>query len=160
MKRTGKSPGAGSSVRAVLCALCLLVLLPFCGCTVMSIMAFSYDKAEAGDVAEGAPLGADPLGIGVQDPQVTLAWSPPPSEVDGYKLLIRVHGTEDWYVLADAIAAAADPQHTVLHSDPAVGDGDFDFGVVAVKGEESSVMHISLDVTAQPDSGWYLSWDF
>ena len=123
-------------------------------------MAFTYDKADASDAESAAPLGADPLGIGVTDPQVTLAWSPPPSGVDTYQLLIRVHGTPDWYVLADAIAAAAEPEYTVLHSDPAVGNGDFDFGVIAVKDAESSLMHISLDVTAQPDSGWYLSWSF
>ena len=155
-----KSARGRSYLRTLLCVLAPLVLLPFCGCTVMSLMAFTYDKAEAEDLEGGAPEGEDPLGIGVFDPQVTLAWSPPPSEVDSYKLLMRVHGTTDWYVLAEAIAAAAEPEHTVLHSDPAVGDGDFDFGVVAVKDTDSSLMHTSLDVTAQPDTGWYLSWDY
>ena len=40
-----------------------------------------------------------------------------------------------------------------------LGDGDFDFAITAENtAGESSNLHISLDPTAQPPSGWFLRW--
>ena len=60
--------------------------------------------------------------------------------------------------LDDLVARYDNPwQQPILFED--FGDGDYDFGVVAVDPEtEESAMHTCLDDTAQPDSGWYLSW--
>ena len=93
------------------------------------------------------------------DDRITLAWDAPPSAVDTYKVLLRVHDTQDWLLLQDNISAAAPLEYTVLH-EPAL-NGLWDFGVVAVDdmGEES-VVHTSMDVTADPSSGWYLIWDY
>ena len=88
--------------------------------------------------------------------EVTLAWDPPPSELASYKIFYRSHGSGTW-ILFDEIPADDDPEYTLFHGD--FGDGDYDFGVVAVDSEtEESAMHSCLDNTAQPESGWYLSW--
>ena len=88
--------------------------------------------------------------------EVTLAWDPPPSEIAAYKIFYRSHGSGTW-ILFDEIPADDDPEYTLFHMD--FGDGDYDFGVVAVDPEtEESAMHTCLDDTAQPESGWYLSW--
>ena len=88
--------------------------------------------------------------------EVTLAWDAPPSEIATYKIFYRNHGPGGW-VLFDEIPADDDPEYTLFHGD--FGDGDYDFGVVAVDTEtEESAMHTCLDDTAQPESGWYLSW--
>lgn len=98
----------------------------------------------------------DPEAIPFSGEQLTLAWDPPPSAVVSYRLSYRIHGTSAWSLLAE-IAAAASPEYTIDHAE--LGDGEFDFGVVAVAEDEAqSAMHTSLDRTAQPECGWYLRW--
>ena len=88
--------------------------------------------------------------------EVTLAWDPPPSEIATYKIFYRTHESGTW-ILFDEIPADDDPEYTLYHGD--FGNGEYDFGVVAVDSETAeSAMHTSLDNTAQPESGWYLSW--
>ena len=89
--------------------------------------------------------------------EVTLAWDAPPSEIATYKIFYKSHESGGW-ILFDEIPADDDPEYTLFHGD--FGDGDYDFGVVAVDAEtEESAMHTCLDDTAQPESGWYLSWN-
>ncbi len=90
------------------------------------------------------------------DEEVTLAWDSPPSEISTYKIFYRAHESGSW-ILFDEIPADDDPEYTLYHAD--FGNGDFDFGVIAVDEEaEESSMHTSLDDTAQPECGWYLAW--
>jgi hypothetical protein len=117
---------------------------------------FKYEKAGQSGQPEGRAQGVDPVDLVSEQPQVTLAWDPPETAVESYKLLFRAHGTNDWYLLGQ-IQAEPNPQYVINHAD--VGDGVFDFGVTAAnsQGHESS-MHTSMDTTAQPDTGWYLVW--
>jgi len=88
--------------------------------------------------------------------EVTLAWDPPPSDIANYKIFYRSHESGSW-ILFDETPADDDPEYTLYHGD--FGNGDYDFGVVAVDPEtQESAMHTCLDDTAQPESGWYLSW--
>ena len=88
--------------------------------------------------------------------EITLAWDPPPSEIATYKIFYRSHESGTW-ILFDEIPADDNPEYTLYHGD--FGNGDYDFGVVAVDTEtEESAMHTSLDDTAQPETGWFLSW--
>jgi hypothetical protein len=88
--------------------------------------------------------------------ELTLAWDPPPSEITTYKIFYRSHGSGTW-ILFDEIPSDDNPEYTLFHGD--FGNGEYDFGVVAVDSEtEESAMHTSLDDTAQPESGWYLCW--
>ena len=88
--------------------------------------------------------------------EVTLAWDPPPSDIASYKIFYRTHESGSW-ILFDETPADDDPEYTLYHGD--FGNGDYDFGVVAVDAETAeSDMHTSLDDTAQPASGWFLSW--
>jgi hypothetical protein len=90
------------------------------------------------------------------DEQVILAWDPPSSEISTYKIFYRTHESGSW-TLFDEIPADDNPQYVLYHAD--FGNGDFDFGVVAVDAEAAeSAMHTSLDETAQPSCGWFLSW--
>jgi len=88
--------------------------------------------------------------------EITLAWDPPPSEIATYKIFYRSHESGTW-ILFDEIPADDNPEYTLYHGD--FGNGDYDFGVVAVDTETAeSAMHTSLDDTAQPETGWFLSW--
>ena len=72
-----------------------------------------------------------------------------------YQVYFRIHGTADWVQLGEAPAAPA-PQYTVLHT--TLGNGEFDFGVIAVYDTSQSSRHTSLDASASPTTGWYLRW--
>jgi Fibronectin type III domain len=91
--------------------------------------------------------------------QATLQWDPPAtggSQVVSYTISYRIHGTTTWTTLA-TIPATSQPEYTVLRS--TLGSGSFDFAVVAVNGTGAiSPLHTSLDATADPTSGWYLTW--
>ncbi len=92
-----------------------------------------------------------------QTDTLSLAWDPPAGAVTSYKVFYRAHGTTTWNLFAE-IPAQPNPALALHQAD--FGNGSFDFGVEAVgdTGEESA-MHTSLDTTAQPTSGWYLSWN-
>jgi hypothetical protein len=90
--------------------------------------------------------------------QIVLQWDPPASAVTKYIVSFRIHGESNWVPLPlGEIPATPLPEFPVLYAD--LGDGDFDFAIVAENavGEKSNV-HISLDPTAQPPSGWFLRW--
>lgn len=88
--------------------------------------------------------------------QITLQWDPPASAVTKYFVSFRIHGEAAWVPLGEVPASPA-PEYLVQYA--VLGEGDFDFAIVAENsvGEQSSV-HISTDPTAQPSSGWYLRW--
>ena len=92
--------------------------------------------------------------------QLTLSWNPPAtgsSSIVSYVISYRVHGTPGWTTLA-TVAAAAQPSYVVTHS--AIGNGSFDFAVVALTSSGAkSTMHTSLDSTAVPNTGWFLIWE-
>jgi hypothetical protein len=90
--------------------------------------------------------------------QIVLQWDPPASAVTKYIVSFRIHGESNWVPLPlGEIPASPLPEFPVQYAD--LGDGDFDFAIVAENavGEKSNV-HISLDPTAQPPSGWFLRW--
>jgi hypothetical protein len=89
--------------------------------------------------------------------QITLQWDPPASEVAKYIVSFRIHGETNWIPLLPEVPAVPAPEFTVLYAQ--LGDGDFDFAIAAENsvGERSN-LHMSLDPTAQPPTGWYLHW--
>jgi len=139
---------------------CVLLLLPLIGCPMYTAVGFKY--AEASDGEDGETVGTDPDEIEVTEESVTLAWDSPSSEIDFFRVLFRIHGAnppESWLVLEENLSAAPSPEYTLNNAD--IGNGVFDFGVVAKDLDadtEESALHSSLDVTAQPDTGWYLIW--
>jgi len=139
---------------------CVLLLLPLIGCPMYTAVGFKY--AEASDGEDGETVGTDPDEFEVTEETVTLAWDAPSPDIDFYRVLFRIHGAnppESWLVLEENMSAAPSPEYTVNNAD--IGNGVFDFGVVAKDLDadtEESALHSSLDVTAQPDTGWYLIW--
>ena len=91
--------------------------------------------------------------------QVTLQWDPPASgasQVVSYTVSYRVHGTTTWNTLG-SVPASTQASYTVLRS--TTGSGSFDFAVACINSVgASSPLHTSLDPTADPTSGWYLTW--
>lgn len=91
--------------------------------------------------------------------KVTLVWDPPASgasTVVNYVVSYRAHNTSAWTVLGK-VPATAQPSFVVSYS--AIGGGSFDFAVAAVTSTgATSPVHTSLDATAVPSSGWYLTW--
>ncbi len=129
----------------------LLILLPLFllslfGCPLYNPAAFIEHKT-------------DPDAISSKSTQATLQWNQPVSggsQVVSYTVSYRLHGSSTWILLA-TVPASSQPSFTVLRS--VVGAGDFDFAVAAVDsiGTESP-LHTSLDPTANPATGWFLSW--
>lgn len=73
-----------------------------------------------------------------------------------YKVYYRIHGSSSWTLL-DEIESVDDIEYTITNT--ALAYGDYDLGVSSVNGlETESEIHCSLDNTADPDSGWYISW--
>jgi hypothetical protein len=141
--------------------ICLLLLLPMIGCPMYTAVGFKYAEASDGG-GDGQTEGTDPGEIEVTEETVTLAWDAPSPDIDYYRVLFRIHGAvpaASWLVLDENLSAAPSPEYTVNNAD--IGNGIFDFGVVAKDLEadtEESALHSSLDVTAQPTTGWYLIW--
>ena len=143
---------------AVVFVIAAVILL---GCPMYTAVGFKY--AEAGGDGEDGPVeGEDPVPVEVYGTEVTLAWDPPPTDVSNYRVYFRIHATDTWYELTESpetpVPASPDPEYTVLHSQ--VENGVFDFGIKAVNDEEAeSSRHSSLDITADPDTGWFLIWN-
>jgi hypothetical protein len=132
------------------------LILQFSGCALYGLIAFRHELLGVIDSASDQNMGSDPTEIASSSDQVTIAWDAPPSAVDSYKVLFRIHDTQDWYLL-NQIPAVADPDYTVLHAD--LGNGIYDFGIIAVDTEgQESLVHFSLEETADPSAGWYLAW--
>jgi hypothetical protein len=133
---------------------CVLLLLPLIGCPMYTAVGFKY--AESSEEEGGQTQGSDPQGIEVSGPTATIAWDEPFGEIDSYRVVLRIHGEDSWFVLQEEHPIA---EYTL---DSAIDDhGIYDIGVVAKdysSETEESALHTSLDVTAQPDSGWYLIW--
>jgi hypothetical protein len=92
----------------------------------------------------------------VTQAEITLGWDPSSGEVVSYRLYYRNHGAEEWAFVAE-VPSSDSAECTIAHS--SIGNGDFDFGVVAVNAAAiQSPMHSSLDTTAYPVS-WYLHWE-
>ncbi len=102
------------------------------------------------------PVPPAPEQIFTSAEMITLQWDPPAQEVTSYDVYYRVHDGAAWQVLGNVPAVPA-PQLEVLHS--AMGNGTFDFAVVAVNGASRSGYHTSLDSNADPTTGWYLEWN-
>ena len=106
-----------------------------------------------------SPDNTSPDNISSAATQAILQWDPVSSgatQVVSYVVSYRVHGGSVWNTLA-TIPASSQPSYTVLHA--TLGAGSFDFAVAAVDSTGAvSPLHTSLDTTADPTSGWYLTW--
>jgi hypothetical protein len=99
-------------------------------------------------------------GCAMYDPtsatQITLEWDPPASSVKSYRIYYREHDAVLWIFLTE-ITATDEPQYSIDFAE--MGPGTFDFGVSAVDySDQESDIHTSLDITADPSTGWYLLW--
>ncbi len=125
-------------------------------CMLYGAIAFRHELEGVLDSADSQNIGADPKELVSSDDEITIAWDEPPSAVESYKVLFRFHDTQDWYLI-NQILAVEDPDYTMFKID--FDDGPYDFGVKAVDSEsEESLLHFSLETTADPDTGWYLIW--
>jgi hypothetical protein len=113
------------------------------------------DGTSDGDTS-GTTDSNDTIAIAVAAASFTLAWDPSAQASSGYELYYRTHGQSEWNLLGQ-VAESDSPSITV--SDADLPYGTYDFAVRAVESDGSySAYHTSLDQTAEPDSGWYLSW--
>jgi len=146
-------------IRHLVLPLLLLLILGLLGsgCAITAVVSFLYDEEYAGDMS-GREVGDDPKMVTYSESQLVLAWDPPPSAVDTYKLLFRYHDTTEWFLI-DQFDAGPDPEYTIYHPTD-LDNGIYDFGVKAVDEEfEESLLHFSLETTADPSTGWYLVWE-
>ena len=107
----------------------------------------------------GGQPQAGPDDIASAATQVTLQWDPPASgaaSVVSYSISYRIHGTSAWNPLA-TVPASSQPEYTILRS--VIGAGNFDFAVASVDATgAASPLHPSLAPTADPTTGWFLTW--
>jgi len=160
-----KRSGVGSRAHFTFLLLILLplFLLSLFGCPLYNPAAFIGQQQTTTSGQQQTTTGGQqqtgPNDISSTATQVTLQWDQPVSggsQVVSYTVSYRVHGTSTWNLLA-TVPASSQPSFTVLRS--AVGQGDFDFAVAAVDSNgAASTLHTSLDPTADPASGWYLTW--
>jgi hypothetical protein len=105
----------------------------------------------------------DPAEIVWRSATLTLAWDPPladlphsPERVEYYQIYYCERTAGAWAILGE-VPATDYPQYTVLHD--TVGNGSFIFAVRAVWTQGlRSPLHSSLDNTADPLGGWYVTW--
>lgn len=89
-------------------------------------------------------------------PSLTLAWhSDEGSSENSYNVYYKSHGNAYWSLLDRTLNSS--PVFTIEYSQ--LGEGSWDFGVsmVDIHGVESEI-HSSLDTTAVPETGWYVTW--
>jgi hypothetical protein len=146
-------------IRSLL-SIAILLLLPFffLACPLYNPAAFVQNPAQGSGNQNPVSGGGQPNDVQLTASQATLAWDPPASgpSVVSYTISYRLHGTSTWTTLA-TIPASSQPSYTVLRS--AIGPGSFDFAVASVDSTGvSSPLHTSLDSTADPSTGWYLTW--
>jgi hypothetical protein len=95
--------------------------------------------------------------IQVSADTIVLQWDASAGDVTSYSVYYRIHGTSGWILLGD-VATTPPLQYAVPYT-TMPGNGEYDFAVVAVGGSgQKSGYHTSLDPTASPDTGWYVSW--
>ncbi len=95
--------------------------------------------------------------ISYSETSMTLEWDyDSDSSVDYFNLYHKTHDSTVWLLLDSTENSIA--EFSVEYS--VLGSGSWDFGVAAVDfdGSESEI-HSSLDTTADPDTGWYLTWN-
>lgn len=105
----------------------------------------------------------DPMEIILKGESFSLSWNDEsrripnnPRQAVSYRVYYRIHGTIYWRLIKE-IEANGEPRITVTSED--LDHGVYDLGVstIDVYGKES-VIHSSLDNTADPFCGWYINW--
>jgi hypothetical protein len=117
-------------------------------CVLPNTTAFLKPEQTTGESIQLMQVSAD---------NIVLQWDASAGDVASYSVYYRTHGTSNWILLGDA-GAAPPPQYGVPYA-AMPGNGKYDFAVVAVGGSgQKSSYHTSLDPTASPSTGWYVSW--
>jgi hypothetical protein len=137
------------TTRSILFLSILMVISSFMGCAL-------YDLEVFQQTAEETSRAGTPIMVESSADQITLEWDPPSSEVVKYIISFRIHGQDEWVPLGEIMAVPA-PEYTIQYA--TLGDGDYDFAITAENNTGvKSGLHMSLDLTAQPPTGWYLRW--
>ena len=104
-----------------------------------------------------------PRKVVVDGPTVTLAWDAPqagrPSgAVTGYRVYARPRGSSSWRYLG-SVEPSGSPSFTITVGEGRLDYGQYEFAVTTVAtGGAESEKHTSLDLAADPVSGWYVDW--
>jgi len=91
---------------------------------------------------------------------ITLEWDyTRDTLVSSFNLYYKEHGRSLWTLLdSTATTTTNTAEFTIEYNQ--LGEGSWDFGVSSVEyGGAESEIHSSLDPTASPDTGWYLTWN-
>ena len=135
--------------RVVVYCFFLMTIMTVSGCANVFFGLFDVIYPPQEDIDTG---GAELLEV--RGESFTLAWDSGAEPVSSYRVYTRPHGGTDWTPLASGLA---DASVTVTVAMLAYGVYEFAVSAVAGDGTESD-LHTSLDPTADPESGWYLSW--
>ncbi len=149
MKKINLKEIASIIIHLICIIFVIVVAFQFSGCALPDLGSFMKDSdpGQTKAVQKQITWSAD---------QLTLQWDPPAQTVANYSIYYRTHGTSGWASLGE-ITAVPQPEYVIQHS--TLGNGTFDFAVVAKNAEgDTSDYHTSLDSTAEPSTGWYITW--
>jgi len=133
----------------------LLIISILVSCNLPTIKKTVQENIEENELEEKEVDTVD-LAVLYTEASLTLEWDcNRTTPIDYFNLYYRRHDSSDWILFESTESSLA--EFTINHS--TLGDGNWDFGVtsVAFDGAESE-MHTSLDQTASPDTGWYITW--
>lgn len=101
------------------------------------------------------PVTSTASEIVVTGDHFTLYWDESLEDVLEYRLFVRERGGETWQPLGSGLS---DPSARITTGELVHGSYEFAVSYVNLLGVESE-LHSSLDATADPDTGWYLTWN-
>jgi hypothetical protein len=107
-----------------------------------------WKDEDGGSVEEPGPAL-----IVVQNSEFTMTWNEGVG-ADEYRVYQRERGSGEWSLLESVVGV---PELTV--NDSMLSYGEYEFAVTTVQDGVESGFHTSLDKTADPATGWYLSWE-
>jgi hypothetical protein len=101
-----------------------------------------------------------PIEIPIKSETFSLAWDPPTNAPVGqtiisYKIYVRARGASTWEEVA-TVDGAENPSVELAAADIGIGLWEFAVSTITDSGEESEY-HSSIDHTADPITGWYIS---
>ena len=144
-------------LKTILICMCLLTFWFISGCALYDLNEFMEETEQQAAQAKKEGSGSSVKKLTSSKSQITLAWDKPTGDVQSYRIYYREHGTSSWEYL-DTVVGPDQTEFTVSYS--ALSKGSYDFAVTAVDSEDvESTLHTSLDSSADPDTGWYLSWE-
>lgn len=142
--------------------LLFLILINLISCSFSPIVLGEQDTNDS--ISKPGDSYTNPSGpsyeiIQAYQPSIIIKWDTPDgTSPSSYKFYYRAHNDINWIYLTEINSTSTlelEVDYTTLNTI----SKDIDFGVSAIYSDGESLVHSSLDTTANPSSGWYVHWN-